>query len=77
MNENTCPKFEKCPIFVNNVFLSNRTGETYKNLYCIKGASRWETCKRYTVSNKTGKPVPENILPNSSLSVDEIIKKNN
>jgi len=47
---------------------------TFKNLYCEKGKEARETCKRYQVANIAGK-CPPDILPNSRLTVEEIIKK--
>jgi len=71
----SCPKFAKCPIYQKNVFKNESAGETYKNLYCNAGETRFKTCKRYLVSEKVGRPAPDSIMPNSSLSVDEIISK--
>lgn len=71
----TCPKFVKCPIYQKNVFKNESSGESYKNLYCNAGEAKYKACKRYLVSEKAGKPAPENIMPNSSLTVDEIIEK--
>lgn len=74
---NTCPKFAKCPIYQKNVFKNEASGELYKNLYCNAGESRFKACKRYQVSEKVGMPAPENIMPNSSLTIEEIIAKMN
>lgn len=72
--ENTCPKVEKCPIFINNVLTIENAARAYKSLYCTAGAAKYTTCKRYLVSNKIGKCPPE-ILPNSTKSVEEIMEK--
>jgi hypothetical protein len=74
-NTNECPKLAKCPIYQKNVFKNEKAGETYRNLYCLAGESKYSTCKRYIVSNRVGKPAPDTIMPNSSLSVEEIIAK--
>jgi len=71
----TCPKFVKCSIYQENVFHNEKAGETYQTLYCSAGEERYKTCKRFIVSEKMGKPAPKNIMPNSSLSIDEIISK--
>jgi len=71
---NICPKYLKCPIFIENVLSSERMGKTFRKLYCEAGPEVYRQCKRFIVSEKTGKPVPADILPSSSLSVDEIIK---
>jgi hypothetical protein len=70
-----CPKLAKCPIYQKNVFVREGAGTTYRNLYCEKGEKRFSTCKRYIVSEKTGRPAPDSIMPNSLLSIDEIIAK--
>ncbi len=74
-NSENCPKLGKCPIYINNVFFNPKAGETYRKLYCNAGFAIYSTCKRYIVSEKTGKQVPESVMPNSALSVDEIISK--
>jgi len=74
MAENVCPKLEKCPIFIKGVLFSEMAGEAYKNLYCLKD-NKYSQCKRFMVSQKMVCRIPEKILPNSVLSVDEIIEK--
>lgn len=74
-NSMSCPKLEKCPIYIKNVFINPKAGETYRNIYCNAGENMYKTCKRFIVSQKTGKPVPENIMPNTVLAVDDIIEK--
>ncbi len=73
----SCPKFEKCPIYLKNVFFNPNAGETYRKLYCLAGKEKYSTCKRFQVSEITGKPVPETVMPNCSLTVDEIVRKFN
>lgn len=75
MNDKTCPKFAKCPIFLENVFHNESTGKTYRLLYCERGPKNYQQCRRYQVSEKTGKTVPVDIMPNDRLSIDEIITK--
>jgi len=74
MNYKICPKLEKCVIFQEGVLYSEQTGKTYKDLYCLQ-PEKYHLCKRYIVSEKTGLSIPKNIMPNSKLSIDEIIKK--
>ena len=73
----SCPKLEKCPIYLKNVFFNPNAGETYRKLYCLAGKEKYSSCKRFQVSEKTGRPVPETVMPNCSLTVDEIIAKYN
>ena len=70
-----CPKLETCPIFQKGILFSEQTGQSYRNLYCLK-REKYPVCKRYLVS-ESGYKVPESIMPNSSLSVEEIIKRIN
>jgi len=69
----TCPKFEKCPIFTGNSASSENLEEIYRNLYCKEGEQKYTTCLRYIVAEKTGAAPPNNIFPNSSFSVEEVI----
>jgi len=52
---------------------SEQTGQTYKNLYCLK-PEKYNKCKRYLVSTKSKLTIPESVMPNSSLEVNEIIE---
>lgn len=66
-----CPKTPKCPIF-NGVLKGTEYTETYKKLYCEAGEAGRNRCKRFQVASAVGK-CPENILPNSMKTVEEII----
>ena len=72
--ETTCPKVEKCPIFVNNVLTIENAAVAYKSLYCQAGETKFSTCKRFIVSNTIGS-CPPDVLPNSSRTIEEIIEK--
>ena len=74
-SNSTCPKFANCPIYQKNVFKNEKAGETYRILYCTAGEQKYTTCMRYMVSERAGRPAPDNIMPNSSLTVDQIISK--
>jgi hypothetical protein len=73
MNNNACPKIEKCPIFQENVFSVENAAIAYKSLFCLAGEIKFKSCKRFIVSNKVGS-CPSNIMPNSSKSIEEIIE---
>jgi hypothetical protein len=75
MSELTCPKFEKCPIFTGESFVIEGSSQIYKELYCLAGPERYQTCKRFIVSEKTGMPVPKTIMPNTELTIEQIIEK--
>lgn len=74
METNTCNKITKCPIFTQGIMMTEKTGETFKKHYCLN-ASKYGTCKRYQTSQLTDKPIPVSILPNSLLSIDEIVRR--
>lgn len=74
-NNSICPLFDRCPIYQRNVFYNEKAGETYRTIYCLAGEVEYSTCKRYQVSIKLGRPVPDTIMPNSSLSVQQIIDR--
>jgi hypothetical protein len=75
MSDKTCPKFEKCPIFTGESFVMEGSSHIYKELYCLAGPERYQTCKRFIVSEKTGMPVPKTIMPNTELTIEQIIEK--
>jgi len=66
-----CPKTPKCPIF-HGILKGTEFTETYKRLYCEAGEEGRKKCRRFQVAEKIGK-CPENVLPNSTKTVDEII----
>ncbi len=71
-----CPKFQKCPIYNEQIHLySQETLDIYKRNYCLAGREKFSQCKRFQVAEATGRPAPSWVLPNSMLTVEEIIKK--
>ncbi len=69
----SCPKVEKCPIFQKGVLMSEKTGESYKNIYCL--TDRHNICKRFLAAQLTKKPIPVQVLPNTVISAEEIVKR--
>ena len=65
-----CPNYEKCPIYNGILKGKTLTSKAYVQFFC--DAENYVTCKRYLVKKATG-VCPPNILPNSVLSVEEII----
>jgi hypothetical protein len=74
MKNEICPKFENCPIYSGEAFKRQASKEVYQSLYCKAGAEKFKSCKRYIVSEKTGKPVPPTIMPNAQKSIEEIVE---
>lgn len=66
---NLCPNVEKCPIYSGILQGKTMTIKAYRQLFC---ESKFTECKRYIVKEATG-VCPPDLLPNSHLSVDEII----
>ncbi len=73
MKKDLCPKTEKCPIFIGGVLQRPESEEIYRKLYCRAGKEKYGTCKRYIVSNMTGKKKPVNIMPNCYKTIAEIV----
>ena len=74
MESKLCPKSEKCPIYGGVLKNNEMLTETYKTLYCENGEEGTNNCKRYQVSSRIGS-CPPDLLPNSKLTVDEIVAK--
>ena len=73
MENSVCAKLEKCPIFQKGILVNDYTGVAYKNMYCLV-PGKFKECKRFQAGTATGKPVPENIMPNSKKTLEEIIE---
>lgn len=72
-DDKICVRSAKCPIY-NDILESNEVLiQTYKNLYCNNGEVGRKKCKRYQVALIAGS-CPPDILPNSDLSVDTILR---
>ena len=69
--ENHCPKYQKCPLFNDNLLVRQSSADAYKNLYCRAGMDRWAECKRYQTSEALGQ-CPDFVMPNSTATVEEI-----
>ncbi|WP_439181771.1 hypothetical protein [Carboxylicivirga taeanensis] len=75
MNTN-CPNVEKCPIFKGILKDRKMTTKSYQQLYCVAGAEKYSTCKRYETKAKYG-VCPPDLLPNSTLTLEQIASKYN
>lgn len=65
-----CPNYENCPIYNGILRGKTLTSKAYVQFFC--DSEEYTKCKRYQVKLATG-VCPPNILPNSVLSVEEII----
>jgi len=53
--------------------MSEKTGESYKNIYCM--TSKHTICKRFLTANICKKPIPVQVLPNTVISPEEIARR--
>ena len=72
-DDRICEKSVKCPIFTGVLGSNPVLIQSFKHLYCENGKTGREKCKRYQVAVRAGKCLPD-LLPNSKMSVDDIIK---
>jgi len=71
--ETICPKTPTCVLFNDNLLKRKESAETYKLLFC-RTDEKYKQCKRYMISERVGK-CPYFVMPNSSLSIDNIIER--
>ena len=72
-DDKICVKSAKCPIYAGILESQEILIQTYKSLYCENGKQGRDHCKRFQVELIAG-ICPPDILPNSDLSVDTIIR---
>jgi hypothetical protein len=70
----SCPFIESCSLLGDLLFITDTFREVYKKQYC-ENPSKYKACKRFIVFSETGKQVPDYIMPNSQLSIEEILQK--
>ena len=70
---NLCPNVARCPIYTGILEGKTMTIKAYKSIYC---ENKFKECKRYLVKEATG-VCPPDLLPNSHLSIDEIVQSLN
>jgi predicted DNA-binding protein YlxM (UPF0122 family) len=73
---NICPNADKCPLFHGLLSGKEMFTEFYRSTYCYAEIEEREKCKRFTIRSIYGK-CPPDLLPNSSLSTEEIAEKYN
>ena len=71
-----CPSCEKCPIFCGILKDKSFTTSAYQDQFCKAGEEGRNKCRRWQCKQKYGK-VPDNLLPNSNQTIEEIGQKNN
>lgn len=74
--ENVCSIAEKCPIFSGTLKYKLISTKVYRSQYCENGEGAWKDCRRRQFNKEFGK-VPDNLLPHSTKSIEEILRENN
>ncbi|MBN1252637.1 MAG: hypothetical protein JXR51_13635 [Bacteroidales bacterium] len=69
-----CPKTEKCPLFQGEILASKKAQEIYMDLYCTKGETGRNRCKRFLLSLEINNPVPIDVMPNDTRNLDKLIE---
>jgi hypothetical protein len=70
-----CPLAAQCPIFKGFLEGKALASKAYKKQYCEAGESGRGICRRWQCKQKYGK-APDDLLPNSAKTVEEIGKEN-
>lgn len=70
-----CPNINTCRMVATNVVVPDeKEKENYMQSWCREGEETWRKCKRYITKASLGF-CPDFVVPDTSLSVDEIIDK--
>jgi len=72
--DRVCFRSAKCPIYTGILESNEVLIQLYKRTYCENGKQGRDVCKRYQVALLAGS-CPPDILPNSHLSIEYIIRK--
>lgn len=72
MENELCPKTEKCPLFKGTMLASKKAQEIYMNLYCKAGVAGRMACKRFLVASMNVSPPPD-LMPDDQRSPEEIV----
>ena len=75
MSENNCSSFGSCKLVKkDSLGLTEKTREEYIQNYCLSQNRAWETCRRFEC-RKALHFCPDFVLPDTALSLDEIIEQ--
>lgn len=68
-----CPNFDSCQLVIRKGFIGDAIRRSeYMDSYCLAGSSKWEICSRF-LTHKALNFCPDFVLPDSSMSPDEVI----
>lgn len=75
MPEEICTSYSNCKLVnSNSLVLSSQERQCYIDAYCHAGEKAWQSCKRY-VCREVLHFCPDFVLPDTELSMDEIVDK--
>lgn len=75
MEASRCPNFKVCRLVTIEGFFGDDTKrKDYIDKWCTTGEKNWSACKRY-LTKKELDFCPDFVLPDTVLSIDEIIDK--
>ncbi|NOU19308.1 MAG: hypothetical protein HOO91_17260 [Bacteroidales bacterium] len=74
IDNKNCERTAKCPVYLGILISNGIIIQTYRKLFCESGSDGKNMCRRYQVAKIMG-VCPQNILPNTHLTVDEIVEK--
>jgi len=75
MDQPYCPNYKICKLVNEPGFTGDELQRSkYIKVYCQADNIKWESCKRLIVKN-TINFCPDFVLPDTTLSIDEIIDK--
>jgi hypothetical protein len=75
MSEQICPNYDVCKLVTTEGFSGNEERrQVYLTDYCHAGETKWAVCKRY-MTKKALNFCPDFVLPDTPLTIDEIIDK--
>ncbi len=75
MKNSFCPNYTSCKLVtIDGFLLTEEKKVLYLNNYCVSTKKAWEQCARFYCKTALGF-CPDFLLPDTKLSLDEIIDK--
>ncbi|MCB2221284.1 MAG: hypothetical protein KQI35_12875 [Bacteroidetes bacterium] len=75
MRDQICPNYDVCKLVTTEGFSGNEVRrQAYLTDFCHASESKWSNCSRY-VTKKALNFCPDFVLPDTAMTLDEIIDK--
>ena len=75
MNTEKCPNYDNCQLLLIEGFVPDKNRlKQYVETFCMGSDKGWLDCKRFQ-TKKTWNLCPDFVLPDTALSVDEILDR--